>query len=196
MGRVGARLGQRAPRLADLVRGLVVDVRVPVLDQVDGPGVELLEVVRRVVQVLAPVEAQPADVGLDRVDVLLLLLDRVGVVEPEVAVAAELLRDAEVERDRLRMADVEVAVGLGREPRDDRPDAAGAHVGGHDVADEVGPLRGGGLEAVESVVMARSCYRCGRSRDSREGRTTLPGELADAPGIEPRSSRLSAGRSP
>ena len=87
--RVATGLGQRAAVLADLVGRQVVDVRVAVADQVDGPVVELLEVVRRVVEVLAPVEAEPADVALDRVDVLLLLLDRVRVVEAEVAAAAE-----------------------------------------------------------------------------------------------------------
>ena len=96
--------------LADLVGRQVVDVGLAVADQLDGPVVELLEVVGRVVEVLAPVEAEPADVGLDRVDVLLLLLDRVRVVEAEVAAAAELAGDAEVEADRLRVADVQVAV--------------------------------------------------------------------------------------
>ena len=75
--------------LADLVGRQVVDVRLAGLDQVDGPRVELLEVVGREVEVLAPVEAEPADVRLDRVDVLLLFLDRVGVVEAQVAAAAE-----------------------------------------------------------------------------------------------------------
>ena len=69
---------------------------------------------------LAPVESEPAHVGLDRVDVLLLLLDGVRVVEAQVAAAAELLGDAEVQADRLGVPDVEVAVGLGREARDDR----------------------------------------------------------------------------
>ena len=137
---VPAGLGQRAAVLADLVGREVVDVGVAGPDQVDRPGVQLLEVVRGVVEVLAPVEAEPAHVGLDRVDVLLLLLDRVGVVEAEVAAAAELAGDAEVEADRLGMADVEVAVRLGREAGDDRSDSAGAQVGGDDVADEVAAL--------------------------------------------------------
>ena len=51
--------------------------------------------------------------------------------------------DAEVEADRLRVADVQVAVRLGREARDDRADAAGPKVGGDDVADEVGALGDG-----------------------------------------------------
>ena len=117
---VAAGLGQRAAVLADLIGGQVVDIRVPGQDEMDGPVVELLEVVRRVVEVRAPVEAEPADVGLDGVEVLLLLLGRVGVVEAQVAPPAELLGDAEVEADRLRVPDVEIAVGLGREARDDR----------------------------------------------------------------------------
>ena len=90
---------------------------------------------------LAPVEAEPADVGLDGVDVLLLFLHRVRVVEAQVAAAAELVGDAEVQADRLRVADVEVAVRLGREARDDGVDAALAQVGGDDLADEVGCAR-------------------------------------------------------
>jgi hypothetical protein len=66
-------------------------------------------------EVLAPVEAEPADVGLDCVDVLLLLLDWIGVVEAQVAAATELGGDAEVQADRLGMADMQVAVRLGRE---------------------------------------------------------------------------------
>ncbi len=143
-GAVRAGLGERPAVLADLVGGLVVHVGLPGPDQVDRPVVQLLEVVGRVVEVLAPVEAEPADVRLDRVDVLLLLLHRVRVVEPEVAAAAELLRDPEVQADRLRVPDVEVAVGLGREARDDGADAAGADVGGDDLADEVAALGGGG----------------------------------------------------
>ena len=143
---VAARLGQRAAVLADLVGGQVVDVRVAVADQMDAPVVELLEVVRGVVEVLAPVEPEPADVALDRVDVLLLLLDRVGVVEAEVAVTAEVAGDAEVEADRLGVADVEVAVRLRREPGDDRRMAPAADIRGDDLADEVGAF-GGSLDA-------------------------------------------------
>ena len=92
---------KRAAVLADLVGREVVDVGLAGPDEVDGPLVELLEVVGGEVEVLAPVEPQPADVGLDGVDVLLLFLHGVRVVEAQVAAAAELLGDAEVEADRL-----------------------------------------------------------------------------------------------
>src|SRR5262249_55403639 len=55
----------------------------------------------------------------DRIDVLLALLGGVGVVEPEMAAPAELARHPEVDRDRLGMADVQIAIGLRRKPRDD-----------------------------------------------------------------------------
>jgi hypothetical protein len=138
--RRAAGLGQRPAVLPDLLGGQVVDIGVAVPDEVDRPVVELLEVVRREVEVLAPVEAEPADVRLDGVDVLLLLLQGVGVIEPQVTSAAVLVGNAEVQADRLRVADVEVAVGLGREARDDRVVPPVTQVGGHDLADEVAPI--------------------------------------------------------
>ena len=102
-----------------------------------GPFVELLEIVRRVVEVVAPVEAQPADVALDGVDIFLLLLGGIGVVEAEGAAAAELLGHAEIEADRLGMADMEVAVRLRGKPGDDAAMATLLEVGLDDVADEI-----------------------------------------------------------
>ncbi len=132
-------LGQRAAELADLVGAQVVDVGLARLDQLHRPAVELLEVVGGVVEVRAPVEAEPAHVGHDRVDVLHLFLGRVGVVEPEMAGAPVLRGEAEVEADRLGVADVQVAVRLRREPRDDpAAEAPAGVVLGDDLADEVG----------------------------------------------------------
>ena len=104
-----------------------------------GPLIELLEVIRRVIEVTVPVVAEPAHVALDRVDVLLLFFGRVGVVEAQVAAAAELLRHAEVERDRLGVANVEIAVRLGWEACDHVGNAPGRHVPRDDVADEIVP---------------------------------------------------------
>ena len=117
---VAAWLGQGAAIFAHLVGGQAVDVGLPVANELLRPCVELLEIVGGVVKMFAPVEAQPSDVALDLVDVLLRFLHRVGIVEPEIAPAAEFLRDAEVDADRLGMADVQAAVRLGRKPRDDR----------------------------------------------------------------------------
>jgi hypothetical protein len=85
--------------LADLVRRQVVDVGLAGPDQVDRPRIELLEVVRCVVEVLAPVEPEPAHVRLDRVDVLLLFLHGIGVVEAQGG--ARRTQAMPVEADRL-----------------------------------------------------------------------------------------------
>ena len=98
--------------LADLVGGEVVDVGFAGLDELEGPLVELAEVVGGVAEAV-PVEAEPADVFLDGVDVLLLFFFGIGVVEAQVGFAAELVGEAEVEADGLGVADVEIAVGLG-----------------------------------------------------------------------------------
>ena len=83
----------RVPRVAAISSWrLVVDIGLAGADQMLGPVVELLEIVRGVIEMLAPIEAEPAHVALDGVDVFLLFLGRIGVVEAQMAAAAELLR--------------------------------------------------------------------------------------------------------
>src|SRR5690606_28242191 len=121
------------------------------------------------VEVLAPVEAQPADVALDRLDVGMLLRDRVGVVEAQMAAAPVVLRDPEVEQDGLGVADVEEAVGLGREACDDRVVTPLAQVLLDDRADEVRALAclPGGCRRGAAGGRGR---RSGRSRNVSQGR--------------------------
>ncbi len=142
---VGARLPLHvvvAAVLADLLLVQAVDVGEALLDQALGDLVELLEVVRGVVEVV-PLEAEPAHVRLDRLDVLHVLGRRVRVVEAEVARPTELARDPEVEADRLGVSYVEVAVRLGREARRDAAVVLLlAHVLEGYVSDEVGLGRG------------------------------------------------------
>jgi hypothetical protein len=135
---VAPGLGERAAIFAHLVGGQAVDVRLALAHELLGPLIELLEVIGRVIQVLAPVEAEPLDIALDLVDVLLRFLDGVGIVEPEIAPSAELVRDAEVDADRLGVADVQTAVRLGRKSRHDRAARfARHHVLGDDLSDEI-----------------------------------------------------------
>jgi len=135
-------LRQRPARLAHLLRGLIVDVCLAGRDELLSPPVELLEVIAGVMEVLTPVEAQPAHVVHDRVDVLLALFGRVGVIEAQVAAAAVVARQPEVDADGLGVADVQVAVGLGRKARHHlAAEAAGADVLLDDLADEVTGFR-------------------------------------------------------
>ena len=122
-GAAAAVLGQRAARGAHFLGALFVDVGVAGGDQILRRQVHGIEVVAGVVQVLGavgdPAEAQPAHRVEDRIDVLLLFLFRIGVVEAHVADAAVIAREAEVEADGLGVAEVQVAVGLGRKARAD-----------------------------------------------------------------------------
>src|SRR5262249_34023333 len=77
--------------------------------------------------------------ALDGVDIFLLLLDRIGVVEAQMTTAAELLRHAEVENDRLGVADMQIAVRLRRKAGHYRALAFGPEVRPDDVADEILP---------------------------------------------------------
>jgi hypothetical protein len=141
--RVLAALDQAAAVFAHGVRAQVVDVGDAELDQLLGAAVEHLEVVRGVAQVLV-LEAEPVHVVLDRLDVLQILLRGIGIVEAEVAGAAELARDPEVEADALGVPDVQITVRLGREARRDAATVLARRlVLAHDLGDEVGAGRRG-----------------------------------------------------
>jgi hypothetical protein len=140
--------------LPDLIGREIVHIGLAGADQVPGPVVELLEVVGGEVEVLAPVEAEPAHVLFDRLDVFQLLLDRVGVVKAQVAAAADLLGRAEVEADGLGMADVQIAVGLRRKAGDHGLAAAGVKIAADHLADEVPrPLLALGFDAAHSSTL-------------------------------------------
>ena len=118
----GARLVEVSAQLADFIEARAVDEREALFDQQDREIEKLLEIIGGEIAAIAPVETEPADVLLDRIDVLDVLGFGVGVVEAQVADASrECGRHAEVEIDRGRVADVKVAVGLRREARDDAP---------------------------------------------------------------------------
>ena len=140
---VGARLGQGAPELPNLLGGEAVDIRQPIGDEVHRVVVELLEVVGGVPGLSAPPEPEPAHVFADRFRVFDVLFRWIGVVEPEVARPAELPRDAEIEANRFRVPDVEVPVRLGWKAGDDPAVVpAGPDIVGHGRTNEVDPRRG------------------------------------------------------
>ena len=125
--------------MPDLVLALVVDIGLAGADQVLGPAVQPLEIVGGVIEVLAPIEAEPAHVALDGVDIFLLFLGRIGVVETQMTAPAELRRHAEIQDDRLGVADMQITVRFRRKAGDDPFDASGIEIGLNDVADEIAP---------------------------------------------------------
>ena len=134
---VAAGLGQCAARGSDLLRALIVDISKAALDQVFGPFIELIEVIRGMIQVRPPIKAEPAHVALDRVDIGLLLLDRIGVVKTQMAAAAEFLGDPEIEADRLGVTDMQIPVRLRRKPSHDLRMPPGREIRGDDVANKI-----------------------------------------------------------
>ena len=134
---VPPRLGQGAAREPDLLLRLVVDKGLAGDNQVLRPAIELLEIIGRIVKVRPPVEAEPAHVALNRIDIFLFLFGRVGVVETQVAAPSELFGDAEVQTDGLRMSEVQVAVWLRRKARHHSVVFSRGEVRRDNVADEI-----------------------------------------------------------
>ena len=117
-GAVDTGFGKVAAVGAHLLHGLFVHVGVAGFDQVFGRAVHEAEVVAglvgRGVFAAVPLKAQPFDRVHDAVDVFDVFLLGVGVVKAQVADAVVVARQAEVDADALGMADVQVAIGLGR----------------------------------------------------------------------------------
>ena len=76
-----SRLVHRAAACADFLLSLVIDVCQALADHFLGPFVKLVEVVGSIF-LLVPLESEPLDILLDRVDIFGILLGRVGVIEP------------------------------------------------------------------------------------------------------------------
>ena len=110
-----AGLGQRAAVGAHFLRALFIHIGVARGDQVFRRFIHEVEIVTGEIQVRAPVKTQPLHRILDRVDVFLLFLFRIGVVEAQVAGAAVMQREAKIQADRFGVAQMQVAVGFRRE---------------------------------------------------------------------------------
>src|SRR5690606_41104402 len=102
----------------------IAHIGLALLNQVDCPAVQLLEIIGGVMHRPAPLEAEPCDVRLDGLNVLVLLLLRVGVVKAQTALAIELAGAAKVKADGPGVADVEIRVRLWRKAGDSPADDA------------------------------------------------------------------------
>ena len=112
------------------------------LDQLNSPFVKLVEIVGRVEKTVAPVAAEPAGVFDDGVDIFGFFFGRIGVVEAQIALAAELLGQPEIQVDGFCVADVQIAVRLRWKTRVDAPAVlVGLQIIQDDFADEVGNRR-------------------------------------------------------
>ena len=124
----------------------VAHIRLAQFDQPHGELVQRAKIVGGIERrtrglerqaLVRPTVDQPLQVRGDRVDILDIFLGRVGVVHPQVAAPAKLPRDAEVQADRLGVADVQVAVRLRRETREHGRLPARGQVLLNDLADEI-----------------------------------------------------------
>ena len=111
---------------------------------------------------VGPAGDEPKNIRGDRVHVLDVFLDGIGVIEPQVALAVVFAGDAEIKADGFRVAEVEVAVGLGWETRDDLGVALFGDVAGDDIADEI---TRGWRRGRRSVLSGHSETNCGARRD-------------------------------
>ena len=138
IGALLARLGQGAPVLPHLVRAQVADIGLAHPDQLQGILVEFFIVIGGIVQTILPVETQPFHVADDRLHVFHAFPARIRVVHAQIAGAAVLGGDAEIEADGLGVSDMGVAVRFGRKAGGHAPLVlVGFHVFVDDIPDEI-----------------------------------------------------------
>ena len=118
IGGVLSRFGQSAAIGMHFFRGLFVDVGKAGLHEVLCAVVHPLEVVACEVEIIffavLPIKAQPLHRLFNGVDVLLVFLDRIGIVKAHVAVAAVVTSQTEIQADTLGVTNMQIAIGFGR----------------------------------------------------------------------------------
>ena len=118
--------------------GQVVHVGLALQNQLLGKLVALFKVIAAVEDAAVWLRAQPFQVGQNALDVLVPLAGGVGVVIAQVELPAVMLGDLIVDVDGLGRADVQIAVGLRREPGVDVVHLALGQIGVNDVRQKVG----------------------------------------------------------
>ncbi len=104
-------------RISDFRFGDRREIKIPVAVRRDGFGRFAFRLQAELV--VGPAADEPVHVLDDGIHVFDVFLGRVGVVHAQIANAAELARDAEIQADAFGVADVEVAVRLRRKARVD-----------------------------------------------------------------------------
>ena len=99
---------------AYLRRCQIIDIRLAHVDELYSAVVHYVKIVRSVHYILDFMTDEPLDVLDNRVDILHILFNRVGIIKAQIAHAAVFLSGAEIDRNRLCMADVQISVRLGR----------------------------------------------------------------------------------
>ena len=115
VGTVATGLRERPARAAHFLGRLAVDIRKTLRDEPLREAIQRVVVIGRVIPVPAPVVAEPLHRVRNGVLEFDILLERVGVIEAQVARTAVFGGESEIEDDRLGMPVMQVPIGLGRE---------------------------------------------------------------------------------
>ena len=99
----------------NLLRRLFIDIGFSLLNHANGQIPQFGEIVRGIIEAVAPVKTQPVNILHDGVDILDIFLHRIGVVETQVTRSAKFLGNTEVNANSFGMTDVQITVGFGRE---------------------------------------------------------------------------------
>jgi hypothetical protein len=137
-GTVLSRPGQGAPVFTDFPSTQVVNVGLPLLDELYGVPIELIKIVGGIIEPVAPIKPKPSDILHDGIYIFNVLLARIGVIKSQIADAPVFRRQAEIEADGLGVSDMEITVGLRGKPRMDAAVVfVGLHILGHDTPNKI-----------------------------------------------------------
>ncbi len=116
-GAGGAGFGKRSAIFTDFFSRQFIHIGLALHDQFFGIGVQAVKIIGSVVRFAFPFKAHPAYILLDGVNILHVFFYRIGIVEAQIALAAKILGESEIQTDGFGMTDMQVAVGFGGEAR-------------------------------------------------------------------------------
>ena len=114
----GAFLPRRIERAAvftDFITRQIIDISLTQANQLFGVFIEFIEIVRRIEHAVVPVKTEPFDIAFNRFYIFRIFFRRIRVIKAEIRYSAIFLGNAEIQADRLGVADVEIAIRFRRE---------------------------------------------------------------------------------